>query len=97
MSVLDGYLVDPKVSLLDKTRIQAQVLVPVLRALRAVSAGSPLAACRRLVSGGLRPLLVMCGRGARIGDVLRLVAVMRGVYGALIQLRTPSDVGARGS
>jgi hypothetical protein len=35
MSVLDGYLVDPKISLLDKTRIQAQVLVPVLRALRA--------------------------------------------------------------
>jgi predicted ArsR family transcriptional regulator len=33
--VLDGYLVDPKVSLLDKTRMQAQVLVPVLRALRA--------------------------------------------------------------
>jgi len=35
MSVLDGYLVDPKLSLLDKTRIQAQVLVPVLQALRA--------------------------------------------------------------
>ena len=35
MSVLDGYLVDPKVSLLDKTKIQAQVLVPVLQALRA--------------------------------------------------------------
>lgn len=34
-SVIDGYLVDPKVSLLDKTRMQAQVLVPVLRALRA--------------------------------------------------------------
>ena len=34
-SMLDGYLVDPKISLLDKTRIQAQVLVPVLRALRA--------------------------------------------------------------
>lgn len=33
--VLDGYLVDPEVSLLDKARIQAQVLVPVLRALRA--------------------------------------------------------------
>jgi L-2-amino-thiazoline-4-carboxylic acid hydrolase len=32
--VLDDYLVDPKVSLLDKTRIQAQVLLPVLRALR---------------------------------------------------------------
>src|SRR5262249_35840258 len=34
-SVIDGYLGDPNVSLLDKTRIQAQVLVPVLRALRA--------------------------------------------------------------
>jgi len=34
MSVLDDYLVDPKLSLLDKTRIQAQVLVPVLQALR---------------------------------------------------------------
>jgi predicted ArsR family transcriptional regulator len=34
MSVLDDHLVDPRLSLLDKTRIQAQVLVPVLRALR---------------------------------------------------------------
>jgi hypothetical protein len=34
-SVLDDYLVDARLSLLDKTRIQAQVLVPVLRALRA--------------------------------------------------------------
>jgi predicted ArsR family transcriptional regulator len=35
MSVLDDYLVHPGLSLLDKTRIQAQVLVPLLRALRA--------------------------------------------------------------
>jgi predicted ArsR family transcriptional regulator len=35
MGVLDDYLVAPELSLLDKTRIQAQVLVPVLRALRA--------------------------------------------------------------
>src|SRR5258708_23475348 len=35
MGVIDDYLVDPKVSLLDKTRMQTQVLVPVLRALRA--------------------------------------------------------------
>jgi len=34
-TVLDDYLVDPDLSLLDKIRIQAQVLVPVLRALRA--------------------------------------------------------------
>ena len=33
MGVFDEYLVDPKLSLLDKTRIQ--VLVPVMRALRA--------------------------------------------------------------
>jgi len=35
MSVLDSYLVDPNISMWDKTRIQAQVLVPVMRALRA--------------------------------------------------------------
>ena len=33
--VLDDYMVDPTLSFLDKTRIQAQVLVPVLRAMRA--------------------------------------------------------------
>jgi predicted ArsR family transcriptional regulator len=35
MSVLDDYLVHPGLSLLEKTRIQAQVLVPLLRTLRA--------------------------------------------------------------
>ena len=35
MNILADYMVDPSLSLLDKTRIQAQVLVPVLRALRA--------------------------------------------------------------
>jgi len=35
MNALDDYMVDPRLSLLDKTRIQAQVLVPVLQALRA--------------------------------------------------------------
>jgi len=35
MNALDDYLVAPEISLLDKVRIQAQVLVPVLRALRA--------------------------------------------------------------
>ena len=33
MGALDDYLVDPNHSLLDKTRIQAQVVVPILRAL----------------------------------------------------------------
>jgi predicted ArsR family transcriptional regulator len=35
MGVFDDYLVDPRLSLLDKTRIQAQVLLPVLKTLRA--------------------------------------------------------------
>ena len=35
MNVLDDYMVDSRLPLLDKTRIQAQVLVPVLQALRA--------------------------------------------------------------
>ena len=34
MGALDDYLVDPNICLLDKTRIQAQVLLPVMRALR---------------------------------------------------------------
>jgi predicted ArsR family transcriptional regulator len=34
MGVLDDFMVDPKLSLLEKTQIQAQVLVPVMRALR---------------------------------------------------------------
>jgi hypothetical protein len=32
--VLDDFMVNPDISLLDKTRIQAQVLVPVMRAMR---------------------------------------------------------------
>jgi hypothetical protein len=35
MSAIDDYMVVPGISLLDKVRIQAQVLVPIMRALRA--------------------------------------------------------------
>jgi hypothetical protein len=35
MGVLDDFMVNPDLSMLDKARIQAQVLVPVVRALRA--------------------------------------------------------------
>ncbi|MBV9559401.1 MAG: L-2-amino-thiazoline-4-carboxylic acid hydrolase [Bradyrhizobium sp.] len=34
MGVLDDYLVAPDITMMDKTRIQAQVLVPVMQALR---------------------------------------------------------------
>jgi predicted ArsR family transcriptional regulator len=51
MSVLDDYMVDPRLSLLDKTRIQAQVLVPVLRALRSELGKE---AANRIVAQALR-------------------------------------------
>ena len=35
MGALDDFMVNPNITLLDKTRIQAQVLVPMMRALRA--------------------------------------------------------------
>ena len=35
MGVLDDFMVNPDISLLDKVRIQAQVLVPIMRAMRA--------------------------------------------------------------
>jgi predicted ArsR family transcriptional regulator len=35
MTALDAYMVDPSVDLLSKVKIQAQVLVPLIRALRA--------------------------------------------------------------
>jgi predicted ArsR family transcriptional regulator len=35
VTVLDAYMVEPTLSLLEKTKIQAQVLVPVMQALRA--------------------------------------------------------------
>jgi hypothetical protein len=34
MGVLDDFLIDPEISMLDKVKIQAQVLVPVMQALR---------------------------------------------------------------
>src|SRR5476651_972880 len=59
-SVLDDYFVDPDLSLLDKVRIQAQVLVPVLRALRAELGKDKADA---LVKQALRPERM--GRGLR--------------------------------
>jgi hypothetical protein len=35
MGVLDDFMVNPNISLLEKTRIQAQLPVPVMRAMRA--------------------------------------------------------------
>ena len=63
-SVLDDYLVDPKVSLLDKTRMQAQVLVPVLRALRAeLGKDKADATVRQALRGWSKQLFAAIGDG----------------------------------
>ena len=67
MSALDDYLVDPKLSLLDKTRIQAQVLVPVLRALR--SELGQLNAELDAVQGET-PLIRVCVDAQIVGEVI---------------------------
>jgi hypothetical protein len=62
MSVLDSYLVDPKLSLLDKTRIQAQVLVPVLHTLRSeLGKASADAIVKRALRGWSKQLFAAIG------------------------------------
>jgi predicted ArsR family transcriptional regulator len=80
-SVLDAYLVDPKVSLLDKTRIQAQVLVPVLRALRAeLGKGKGDAIVKRALRDWSRQLFAAIGDGIE-GSPRRKWATMHSALG----------------
>lgn len=76
--VLDGYLVDPKVSLLDKTRMQAQVLVPVLRALRAeLGADKADAIVKQALRDWSKQLFAAIGEGIE-GSPRRKWAAMQG-------------------
>jgi predicted ArsR family transcriptional regulator len=80
-SVLDNYLVDPKVSLLDKTRIQAQVLVPVLRALRAELGNDKAdAIVRQALRDWSRQLFAAIGEGIE-GSPRRKWATLQGALG----------------
>jgi hypothetical protein len=80
-NVLDGYLVDPKVSLLGKTRIQAQVLVPVLRALRAeLGKGKADAIVKQALRDWSRQLFAAIGDGIE-GSPRRKWATMQGALG----------------
>src|SRR6516225_8849596 len=64
MSVLVDYLVDLKLSLLDKTRIQAQVLVPVLKALRAELGKEADAIVKEALRGWSQQLFAAIGDGS---------------------------------
>jgi hypothetical protein len=80
-SVLDGYLVDPKASLLDKTRMQAQVLVPVLRALRAeLGKDKAYAIVKQALRGWSKQLFAAIGDGIE-GSPWRKWATVQSVWG----------------
>jgi hypothetical protein len=82
-SVLDGYLVDPKMSLLDKTRIQAQVLVPVLRALRdELGKNKADAIVKQALRDWSKQLFAAIGDGIE-GSPRRKWAVIQSVFGEL--------------
>jgi L-2-amino-thiazoline-4-carboxylic acid hydrolase-like protein len=79
--VLDDYLVDPNVSLLDKTRIQAQVLVPVLRALRAeLGAGKADAIVKQALRDWSKRLFAAIGDGLE-GGPRHKWATLQGAWG----------------
>ncbi|MCW5748987.1 MAG: L-2-amino-thiazoline-4-carboxylic acid hydrolase [Alphaproteobacteria bacterium] len=81
--VLDDYLVDPKVSLLDKARIQAQVLVPVLRALRAeLGRDKADAIVAQALRDWSRQLFAAIGAGIE-GGPRRKWAAMQGALNAI--------------
>lgn len=62
-NVLDGYMVDANLSFLDKAKIQAQVLVPVLRALRAeLGKEKADALVKQALSGWSRALFAGIGK-----------------------------------
>jgi len=62
-NVLDAYMVDSDVSFLDKARIQAQVLVPVMRALRAeLGKDKADALVKQALSGWSRQLFAEIGK-----------------------------------
>jgi hypothetical protein len=81
MGVLDDYLVDPNLSLLDKTRIQAQVLVPVLRALRAeLGKEKADAIVRQALRDWSKQLFSAIGEGIE-GSPRRKWAAIQSVFG----------------
>jgi predicted ArsR family transcriptional regulator len=79
--VLDDYFVSPDVSLLDKTRMQAQVLVPVLRALRAeLGEDKADAIVKRALRDWSKQLFAAIGDGIE-GSPRRKWATIQTVFG----------------
>jgi hypothetical protein len=93
MSLLDEYLVDPKLSLLDKTRIQAQVLVPVLRALRAeLGKEKAEAILRQALRGWSVALFAAIGDGIA-GGPRRKWATLQAAWAAVTEPHVTAAIG----
>jgi L-2-amino-thiazoline-4-carboxylic acid hydrolase-like protein len=85
MNVLDDYMVDPRLSLLDKTRIQAQVLVPVLQALRAeLGKERAEAIVKQALRGWSKQLFAAVGDGVE-GGLRRKWAAMHTALGEITE------------
>src|SRR3954466_40625 len=81
-NVLDPYMVDCEVSFLDKAKIQAQVLVPVMRALRdALGKDKADALVKQALSGWSRQLFAEIGKDIDGGR--RRWARMQGALNAI--------------
>jgi predicted ArsR family transcriptional regulator len=91
--VLDDYLVDPNVSLLDKTRIQAQVLVPVLRALRAeLGKDKAQAIVKQALRDWSRQLFAAIGAGIE-GSPRRKWAALQGALNDVSAREVEFEIG----
>lgn len=92
MGVLDEYLVDPKISMLDKTRIQAQVLVPVMRALRAeLGKAKADAIVRAALRDWSRELFAAVGNDIE-GSPRRKWVAMQGAFNDVTQQEVAFDI-----
>ena len=81
MGALDDFMVNPNITLLDKTRIQAQVLVPVMRALRAeIGHKKADAIVRDALREWSKQLFAAIGDGIE-GDPRRKWAAINSVFG----------------
>ena len=93
--VLDDYFVSPNVSLLDKTRMQAQVLVPVLRALRAeLGKDKADAIVKRALRDWSKQLFAAIGGGiaAGLSGLVTLLWSLSGTYaGEQIEKRSQEE------
>jgi L-2-amino-thiazoline-4-carboxylic acid hydrolase len=85
MNVLDDYRVDVRLSLLDKTRIQAQVLLPVLQALRAeLGKQRADAIVRQALRGWSKQLFAAVG-GSVEGSLRRKWATMHTAFAEITE------------